>query len=174
MKNTTQKLKNSAGFTLAETLITVLILLMVSSVVAGGVPAAANAYRKAVDAANAHVLLSTTVNALRSVLSTAWGVSANNSELSYYSARTGAKTKIYNTDSTIMVQDYLEYGESQSQSENTDNTDDRLQHSLVVRSGEKDLDQFHVQFKSVKVEDDIITFETLGVYRGEERTQRKL
>ena len=170
MKNTTQKLKKSAGFTLAETLITVLILLMVSSVVAGGVPAAANAYRKAVDAANAHVLLSTTVNALRSELSTAWGVSANNSELIYYSARTGAKTKIYNTDSTIMVQDYLEYGESQSQSENTDNTDDRLQHSLVVRSGEKDLDQFHVQFKSVKVEDDIITFESLGVYRGEEET----
>ena len=170
MKNTTQKLKNSAGFTLAETLITVLILLMVSSVVAGGVPAAANAYRKAVDAANAHVLMSTTVNALRSELSTAWGVSANNSELIYYSARTGAKTKIYNTDSTIMVQDYLEYGESQSQSENTDNTDDRLQHSLVVRSGEKDLDQFHVQFKSVKVEDDIITFESLGVYRGEEET----
>ena len=170
MKNTTQKVKNSAGFTLAETLITVLILLMVSSVVAGGVPAAANAYRKAVDAANAHVLLSTTVNALRSELSTAWGVSANNSELIYYSARTGAKTKIYNTDSTIMVQDYLEYGESQSQSDNTDNTDDRLQHSLVVRSGEKDLDQFHVQFKSVKVEDDIITFESLGVYRGEENT----
>ena len=171
MKNTTQKLKKSAGFTLAETLITVLILLMVSSVVAGGVPAAANAYRKAVDAANAHVLLSTTVNALRGELSTAWGVSANNSELIYYSARTGAKTKIYNTDSTIMVQDYLEYGESQSQSDNTgDNTDDRLQHSLVVRSGEKDLDQFHVQFKSVKVEDDIITFESLGVYRGEEET----
>lgn len=170
MKNTTQKLKKSAGFTLAETLITVLILLMVSSVVAGGVPAAANAYRKAVDAANAHVLMSTTVNALRSELSTAWGVSANNGELIYYSARTGAKTKIYNTDSTIMVQDYLEYGESQSQSENTDNTDDRLQHSLVVRSGEKDLDQFHVQFKSVKVEDDIITFESLGVYRGEEET----
>ena len=171
MKNMTQKLKNSAGFTLAETLITVLILLMVSSVVAGGVPAAANAYRKAVDAANAHVLLSTTVNALRGELSTAWGVSANNSELIYYSARTGAKTKIYNTDSTIMVQDYLEYGESQSQSDNTDdNTDDRLQHSLVVRSGEKDLDQFHVQFKSVKVEDDIITFESLGVYRGEEET----
>ena len=174
MKNTTRKLKKSAGFTLAETLITVLILLMVSSVVAGGVPAAANAYRKAVDAANAHVLLSTTVNALRGELSTAWGVSANNSELIYYSARTGAKTKLYNgtgDQKTIMVQDYLEYGESQSQSDNTgDNTDDRLQHSLVVRSGEKDLDQFHVQFKSVKVEDDIITFESLGVYRGEEET----
>ena len=63
-----QKLNSQDAFTLAETLITVLILLMVSAVVAGGIPAAANAYRKAVDAANAHVLLSTTVNALRSEL----------------------------------------------------------------------------------------------------------
>ena len=171
MKNTTQKLKKSTGFTLAETLITVLILLMVSAVVAGGVPAAANAYQKAVDAANAHVLLSTTVNALRSELSTAWGVSENdsNSELIYYSARTGARTKIYNGNDTktIMVQDYLMINDDTTSQEQEGVNPDRLKHSLVVRSGEKELDQFHVQFGNVKVEDDIITFETLGVYRGE-------
>ena len=174
MKNTTQKLKKSTGFTLAETLITVLILLMVSAVVAGGVPAAANAYQKAVDAANAHVLLSTTVNALRSELSTAWGVSENdsNSELIYYSARTGARTKIYNGNEpkTIMVQDYLMINDDIESQKKEGVNPDRLKHSLVVRSGEKELDQFRVQFESVKVEDDIITFETLGVYRGEERT----
>ena len=53
------KLNNEDGFTLAETLMTVLIMLLVSSVIAAGIPAAAKAYRKAVDAANAQVLLST-------------------------------------------------------------------------------------------------------------------
>ena len=168
----TQKLKKSAGFTLAETLITVLILLMVSAVVAGGVPAAANAYRKAVDAANAQVLLSTTVNALRSELSTAWGVSddADGKTLTYYSVRTGAKTKLFNgtgDQNTIMVQDYVPFDETQQQNANTN---DRLQHSLVVRSGEKELDQFRMKFESVEVKDDIITFETLGVYRAKETT----
>ena len=172
VKNMTQKLKKSAGFTLAETLITVLILLMVSAVVAGGVPAAANAYRKAVDAANAQVLLSTTVNALRSELSTAWGISddSDGKTLTYYSVRTGAKTKLFNgsgDQSTIMVQDYVPYDETQQQDAITD---DRLQHSLVVRSGEKELDQFRMKFESVEVKDDIITFKTLGVYRGKETT----
>ena len=173
MKNTTRKLKKSAGFTLAETLITVLILLMVSSVVAGGVPAAANAYRKAVDAANAHVLMSTTVNALRSELSTAWGVSANNSELIYYSARTGARTKLYNgtgDQKTIMVQDYLRYDSDSESQQQEDADSDLLKHSLVVRSGEKELDKFQVRYANVSVANDIITFETLGVYRGKEET----
>lgn len=173
MKNTTRKLKKSAGFTLAETLITVLILLMVSSVVAGGVPAAANAYRKAVDAANAHVLMSTAVNALRSELSTAWGVSANNSELIYYSARTGTRTKLYNgtgDQKTIMVQDYLRYDSDSESQQQEDADSDLLKHSLVVRSGEKELDKFQVRYANVSVANDIITFETLGVYRGKEET----
>ena len=168
VKNMTQKLKNNAGFTLAETLITVLILLMVSSVVAGGVPAAVNAYQKAVDAANSQVLLSTTVNALRSELSTAWGVSADNHELIYYSVRTGARTKLYNgtgNQKTIMVQDYLKYDNNEESQSGTDS--ESLKHSLVVRSGENKSDIFRVLYKEVKVEDDIISFESLGVYRDE-------
>ena len=66
-----RKLNQKAGFTLAETLVTILILLMVSSIVAGGIPAATNAYYKAVDGANAQVLLSTAATALRDELGTA-------------------------------------------------------------------------------------------------------
>lgn len=173
VKDMTQKLKKRAGFTLAETLITVLILLMVSAVVAGGVPAAANAYGKAVDAANAQVLLSTTVNALRSELSTAWGVSADTdkNELIYYCARTGARTKIFNgtSEKTIMVQDYLKFDDSTNSNsqEKSDVNANRLKHSLVVRSGEKDLDKFEVRYEKVSVENDIIMFEKLGVYRDD-------
>ena len=73
-----KKLKGGGGFTMGETLATVLILLMVAGVVATGIPAALNVYRNAVDAANAQVLLSTTINALRDELSTAWDVKKSN------------------------------------------------------------------------------------------------
>lgn len=115
MKEALKKLNSQAAFTLAETLITVLILLMVSAVVAGGVPAAANAYRKAVDAANAHVLLSTTVNALRSELSTAWNVENFKSDetdekgITYYSSATGSQSKLYvSSDGVIRLKEYYD------------------------------------------------------------------
>ena len=71
MKAVLRKLVGSRGFTLAETLIAVLILMMVSAIVAGAIPAASNAFTKAVDAANAQVLLSTAKTVLRDELSTA-------------------------------------------------------------------------------------------------------
>ena len=109
MKDAKRKLKNGSGMSLAETLMAVLILLLVSSVIAVGIPAAANAYRNAVDAANAQALLSTTVNALRSEFSTAWGVKVIDSEnVIYYSAKTGAKTKL-SLDGEPTVTEYVDY-----------------------------------------------------------------
>ena len=66
-----RKLHSRMGFSLAETFLAVLILAMVSSVVASAVPVAAAVYRKIVDAANAQVLLSTTMTVLRDELGTA-------------------------------------------------------------------------------------------------------
>ena len=64
-------LKKRKGFSLAETLIAILILLMVSSIVAAAVPTASKVYVKTVDAANAQVLLSTVMTELRNELSDA-------------------------------------------------------------------------------------------------------
>ena len=86
MRKLLKKSNCSAGFTLAETLIAVVILVLIS---AAALPAAMNAYRNAVDAANAQVLLSTTVNALRDELSTAWNVSVDGTTITYQSAATG-------------------------------------------------------------------------------------
>ena len=66
-----KKLKTASGFTLAETLLAVLILLMVSVIVATGIPAAKNAYEKVVLASNADALLSTTISSLRNELGAA-------------------------------------------------------------------------------------------------------
>ena len=78
-----RKLKSKVGFTLTELLLTTLILLMVSSVVAVGVPTAANAYFKVIDAANAQILLSTTVTRLKSELSLASYVSGDGNSIVY-------------------------------------------------------------------------------------------
>lgn len=63
------------GFTLAETLLAILILLMVTAVVAAGVPVAVHAYERVVMASNAQMLLSTTMTRMRDELGTATNIS---------------------------------------------------------------------------------------------------
>ena len=117
----TRKLKEKVGFTLSETLITVLILLMVSAIVAGGVPAAANAYFKVIDAANAQLLLSETVMKLRSELAVAADVEEANTTgsagggsaggtsagtdglITYTSGESGWKKTLKNTDNGLSI-----------------------------------------------------------------------
>ena len=122
MKRLIQKLKSRAGLTLAETLLTVVILLLASGIVATGMPAAVSAYRNAIDAANAQVLLSAAVNALRGELSTARDVKVSDDKktIIYTDAETGSRMKIClgkdpqdtsDTD-TILVQEYEELDDS--------------------------------------------------------------
>ena len=66
-----QRLSGRGGFTLAEVLMTVIIMLLATAIVVAGVPAAINVYRQAVDAANAQTLLSTTMIRLRDEFCTA-------------------------------------------------------------------------------------------------------
>ena len=94
-----RKLRSRKGFTLAETLLAVLILLLVSMIVANGVPVARNVYQKVMLSANAQDLLATAVSALRDELGTGWGVEkpvgGDGTTIVYYSADTGARSKIY-------------------------------------------------------------------------------
>lgn len=92
-----KKKRNSrAGFTLAETLMAVLIMLLVSGIVAAGIPAAKNAYEKVVLASNAEVMLTTAESALRDELGTAWNVQpvSNSDSITYFSADTGMRSKL--------------------------------------------------------------------------------
>lgn len=96
--NAWKKIKHNAGMTLAETLLAVLILLLASSIVATGVPAARNAYEKVILSSNAELLLSTTIMALRNNLSTAKSIQINgdNRGLSYYDVETGYRYTLEN------------------------------------------------------------------------------
>lgn len=83
LKTIKRKVKETLGFSLAETFLTVLILLMVSTIVASGIPIAADVYKRAVETANAQLLLSTTLTTLRDELGTAGILSAEETVIEY-------------------------------------------------------------------------------------------
>lgn len=105
-----KKLNSRAGFTLAETLLAVLILLLVSTIVATGMPVARTAYEKVVLTSNAETLLTTAVSALRNELGTAWKVEQpSNNHVTYFSASTGTRAELYlDGDNKIKILDYAE------------------------------------------------------------------
>ncbi len=112
MRKTLKSKKNGKrGFTLAETLVALLILLMVTSVVAAGIPAASSAYRKVVDSANAQVLVSTTVTALRNQIEFAKDVSNDDDKevIVYTSSTDGTKSSISNSDNGVILTEYINY-----------------------------------------------------------------
>ncbi len=102
-KTIKKKLHSGKGFTLAETLLAVLILLLVSGIVASGIPSAQRAYEKVVLASNARILLSTTTSALRSELGSAKDVEIvtagkgekADSVITYYNTGRNSSSKIY-------------------------------------------------------------------------------
>ncbi len=108
-----RRLRDRRGFSLAETLLAVLILLLVSVVVATGMPAATNAYNKVILGANAKLMLSTAITALHDEIGTAWQVGkvegdTTNTKLEYFNASTGAKSELsLDNGKAIKIRDYL-------------------------------------------------------------------
>ena len=92
-----RRLRDRRGFSVGEMMAALLILLMVTGVVAAGVPVAAEVYKGVVDASNAQALLSTATVALRSQLETAENTiteSSNHKSISYYSGSSTMYTTI--------------------------------------------------------------------------------
>lgn len=163
VKTIGRKLNNKGAFTLAETLVAVLILLMVSSIVAAGIPVAKNACEKVVLTANAELLLSTTISTLRNELGTAQGVvRVDDTTLTYFNENIGATSKITigpyeyadlgKTVNTILYQRYAAVGGMSAQSD-------------VVRliSRQASTDDLYPTYDSVTYEDGVITFSNLKV-----------
>ena len=159
----TRKVNSRGGFTLAETLLAVLILLMVSVIVATGVPVAKNAYEKVVVAANAQVLLSTAVNTLRDELGTAWDVEVveegeTEPKIKYFCADTGARAEIYlNAEKGTVYRKRFADMDELGISVATD------QDGPLV-SPQASTDRLRVKYDSVTMAGDVVTFEGLKVY----------
>lgn len=156
------RLKENTGFTLAETLMTVLILLMVSSVVAVGVPAAANAYYKVIDAANAQLLLSETVMKLRSELVVATNVTFEDGSTetvkSYTSGNSGWTKTLSNSTDGIKLK------------ETSDITDKTRDEQLLVPSKMSGAIQRNTKlvtiYGSITYKDGVFTVKNLEVTKG--------
>lgn len=160
------KMKSKRGFTLAETLLAVLILLMVSAIVASGIPAAKNAYEKVVLASNAEVLLSTTITTLRNELGTAQDVKkpdaksgeTANTVITYYNPTRGASSKLYvasdgdNDKEEIMFQRYF----------SADGLIKKYDAAPLVSSKTATQD-LYVTYTSVTYDKGIVTFSGLSV-----------
>lgn len=94
---------------LAETLLAVLILLLVTVIITTGAPVAKEAYEKVVLGANAQAMFSTAVSALRDELGTAWDIKVSDKSVTYFKAGTGAKGTISVSadNQPIQIQDYV-------------------------------------------------------------------
>lgn len=157
-----RKPRNIRGFTLAETLLAVLILLLVSVIVATGMPAATNAYNKVILGANAKVMLSTAITALHDEIGTAWRVetvTGDNTRIRYFNAGTGAKSELSLDDGkAIQVQDYIPL-----------NNEDELIHSGTAKIVDPhhlvpdDSSEMYVTYESIGYNNGIVTITGLKV-----------
>lgn len=157
MKRIISRIKHNSGFTLAETLMAVLILSMVTGIAAVGVPAATSAYKNAVDASHAQVLLSTTMTALRDELSTAKKVTpASGSTTISYTDENGL-------ESVITVKGDGIYLKKTRQAVSSDDTTE-IERLLV--SKEAATSNMYATFTSSSSSDSIVTISGLSVKRG--------
>ena len=170
-----KKLKCRAGFTLAETLLAVTILLLVSSIVVAGIPAAKNAYEKVVLASDAEMMLSTAASTLRDELGTAWGVKVvNDVVVTYYSADTGMRSELSLSGSDLQI---TEYGTANANDQvlsllNKANPADAKTSRKLVYQSSKDRVQLHVRasFSPPPNGESYVTVEGLKVLKDDGTT----
>ena len=184
-----RKLKGRGGFSLAETLLATLILLLVATIMTTGIPAAKTAYEKVVLGSNAQVLLSTAVNALRDELGTAWDVtpSADNKSITYFSANTGTKSVISlkspkkadgteESFETIYRQEFAKEADTTNdiifgdkirdyKPEDDSNTVKYGNDAVPLISGAASTADLYVTYESVLYSHGIVTFNNLSVCR---------
>ncbi len=92
----TGRINNKSGFTMGEVLVATIIMLLVSAIVAAGIPAAARAYKKSLRIANSEVLMSTALSTLRNELSTAKDIEIDDGGqyVQYYNEAFGSISRI--------------------------------------------------------------------------------
>ncbi len=186
-----QKRLNRKGFTLAETLLAALILLLVSLLLTTGVPTAISAIKRVMLASNAQVLLSTAVDALKDEVGTAWdvenvGTTDNNNEITYYSGDTGAKSSLFYLDSDAVtgeengIAENGIYVQEYSRAYAFDNAylgtalppaESKKAKRMLV-SSKASADELYVKFGGIHYYENtgIVTIKELGVYKKEDNS----
>ncbi len=149
---------NKKGFSLAELLLTIAIMLLATAIVVAGIPSAINAYRKVVDVANAQVLLTTTATCLRDELDMATDIkiskSGNTTTIDYYDANGWYCEMNSTTDenSAQSISVTKNYGPSESV-------------TMLLVSDSVASKKFAVAFTDASKAGDVITFNNIKVYK---------
>ncbi len=149
---------NKKGFSLAELLLAIAIMLLATAIVAAGIPAAANAYRKVVDVANAQMLLTTATTCLRDELDMATDVkitkSGNTTTIDYYDTNGWycVMESTVNGDNAQSISVTKNYGPSESV-------------NMLLVSDSAASKKFIVAFSGASKNDNVITFNNIKVYK---------
>ncbi len=158
-----KRCKDRRGFTIGEMMMAVLILVIITGLVAGGLPLAGRVYKQVVDSANAQLLLGSTMTLLRDELETAKSVPAQDEtnqihQIQYTSTSTGYTTIFWTTekaDDGICIAPYQTDGYAGT----------TYNRPLVSRAGANR--NLHTEFTSWSYADGVFTITGLVVKRGD-------
>ena len=78
--------RNNKGFSLAEMLMAILILLLATGLIAAGIPSAIRTYRKVMDTVDGQIFMSTTMTCLRDELDSARDIEIKDNTIKYIDA----------------------------------------------------------------------------------------
>lgn len=155
-----KRCKDRRGFTIGEMMMAVMILVIITGLVAGGLPLAGRVYKQVVDSANAQLLLGSTMTLLRDELETAKSVPtpSGTNQIQYTSTSTGYATISWTTDDGICIAPYQQ--DNYTYLSGTDYT-----RPLVSRAGANK--NLHTEFISWSYADGVFTITGLVVKRGD-------
>ena len=143
-------IRKKSGFSLMETVVSLLIIVLMSGMMVTGIRLAVKVYTTVVDKANAQVLLTTTETILRNELSTARNIKELTDGISYQNNVTGQKYTLSSPDADILK---IQNGKTEEK---------RL---IAETTGTKNL---HIHFETIELSDDkrYITVSGLTVTKG--------
>jgi len=155
-----RNITGKAGFTLAETLLATLLLLIASALLVTGIPVAFRAYKTVTLTAEANVLISTTMTELKDKLAFCEDLAIADKKISFTSNNGRQYTLSYDADKAGL---YL--------LDTTDNDynpgkDDNYTHdSQMLVSDEAAVRELCVDYSEVSIDGNVLTFKDLNVYR---------
>ena len=157
-----KRCKDRRGFTIGEMMMAVMILVIITGLVAGGLPLAGRVYKQVVDSANAQLLLGSTMTLLRDELETAksFPATSGTNEIQYTSTSTGYTTISWKADDGIYIAPY-----QQADNTGTVYTGSAYNRPLVSRAGANL--NLHTEFTSWSYADGVFTITGLVVKRGD-------
>lgn len=157
MKTITAKFRDRGGFSLAEVMLAVLLLVLLTAIITTGMPAAKTAYDKVVDASNAEVLLSTTVTELENefTCSPEAVLASDNKTVVRFVGASGLWESLSNADGGITL---TLYG-------GADGTGSTLTESRLLVSAKAATEPLHTTLGSVTYEDGVFIVHDLTVIK---------